>query len=178
MHALAGKGVGRYGTAGLSDVTISSNGYVAPIASRQGLLTLEYHSPKWDWYGNGGIEYDGQTEFLNSKGVPSIGYGALALNNTGCGVETLPSTSYGAGFDPGSPGQLHWRHQGHLGRHPRLLVQALQRSQGQTAIRPAVFLRDQDRVGGNRHQALPVPVNNSPTALDNMFFTSFRYYLP
>jgi hypothetical protein len=177
IHALAGKGVGRYGTAGLSDVTISSNGYVAPIASRQGLLSLEYHSPKWDWYGYGGIEYDGQTEFLNSKGVPAIGYGALASNNTGCGLETLPSTSYGAGFDPGAlanctgdtkdiwEGSLGFWYKPYNGPKGRL----------QFGLQYSYVTKTAWAGIGTK---LPVPANNSPTALDNMFFTSFRYYLP
>jgi hypothetical protein len=177
IHALAGKGVGRYGTAGLSDVTISSNGYVAPIASRQGLLTLEYHSPKWDWYGYGGIEYDGQTEFLNSKGVPAIGYGALASNNTGCGLETLPSTSYGAGYDPGAladctgdtkdiwEGTLGFWYKPYNGPKGRLQF-GLQYSYVTKTAWAGIGTKP------------PYSINNSPTALDNMFFTSFRYYLP
>jgi hypothetical protein len=177
IHAVAGKGVGRYGTAGLSDVTISSNGYVAPIASRQGLLTLEYHSPKWDWYGYGGIEYDGQTEFLNSKGVPAVGYGALASNNTGCGLETLPSTSYGAGYDPGAlanctgdtkdiwEGSLGFWYKPYNGPKGRL----------QFGLQYSYVTKTAWAGIGTK---LPVPANNSPTALDNMFFTSFRYYLP
>ena len=76
-----------------------------------------------------------------------VGYGALGFNNTGCGVETLPRSGYGAGFNPGSLGQLHWRYQGHLGRHARLLVQALQRSEGPSANWSAVLLRDQDKPG-------------------------------
>ena len=125
---------------------------MAPINNYQGLLTLEYHSPKWDWYGNGGIEYDGRTAFLNAKGAP-VGYGALLFNNTGCGIETLPGTGFTRRLQPGRPVELQRRHQGHLGRHARLLVQALQRSEGQTAVRSAVLVPDQDGMGGYRHQA-------------------------
>src|ERR1039458_4368011 len=67
LHALEGRGRGRYGTSTLSDVTIRPNGTVAPIQTAQGLLTLEFHNPKWDWYGNGGVEYAGRTAFLNAK---------------------------------------------------------------------------------------------------------------
>jgi hypothetical protein len=61
LHGVAGKGIGRYGTAGLADAAVTPSGSMAPISNYQGLLTLEYHSPKWDWYGNGGIEWDGRT---------------------------------------------------------------------------------------------------------------------
>ena len=73
--------MGRYGTAGLADVTVAPDGRLAPIRSYQGLLTLEYHSPKWDWYGNGGVEYDSRTQFQNSKGLYNVGYGAMSFNN-------------------------------------------------------------------------------------------------
>ncbi len=68
LHGLGGKGLGRYGTAGLADVTVSPNGRLVPINSYQGLLTLEYHSPKWDWYGNGGVEYAGRTRLPELQG--------------------------------------------------------------------------------------------------------------
>ena len=102
IHGLGGRGLGRYGTAGLSDVTVAPNGRLVPLRSYQGLLTLEYHSPKWDWYGNGGVEYAGRAEYPNSKGVYNIGYGAINLSNLGCNTETLPSSGLTAGFNPGS----------------------------------------------------------------------------
>jgi hypothetical protein len=177
VHALAGKGLGRYGTAGLSDTTVTANGRVAPILSYQGLLTLEYHSPHWDWYGNGGIEYADRTQFLNARGLPTIGYGALNLNNSGCYVETLPSSGLTAGFNPGglancvadtkdilegTGGFWYKFYNGPKGR----LQMGLQYSYlTKTAWAGTGGLR-------------PLPAIQNPTATENMFFTSFRYYLP
>ncbi|MGB8770470.1 MAG: hypothetical protein WCC92_12685 [Candidatus Korobacteraceae bacterium] len=178
IHALGGKGTGRYGTAGLSDATVNPYGTLAPIKNYQGLLTLEYHSPKWDWYGNGGVEYDARTQFQNSKGLYNIGYGAINLSNLGCNTETLPSSGLTAGFNPGSlanctadtkdiwEGSLGFWYKFYNGEKGRLQF-GLQYSYltktawaGEGAIRPT-----------------PAgPVN--PSAIDNMFFTSFRYYLP
>ncbi len=178
VHALGGKGLGRYGTAGLSDATITANGHVFPIKSYQALLTLEYHSPKWDWYGNGGVEYADRSQFPNSKGLYNIGYGAINLSNLGCNTETLPSSGLTAGFNPGSlanctadtkdiwEGSLGFWYKPYNGPKGRLQF-GLQYSYltktawaGEGAIRPA-----------------PAGPAN-PTAIDNMFFTSFRYYLP
>ncbi len=176
VHALGGHGTGRYGTAGLSDVTVRPNGTLAPIQNYQGLLTLEYHSPKWDWYGNGGIEYDGRTSFLTAKGAP-VGYGAEGFNNTGCGIETLPSTAFGAGFNPGSlanctsdtkgisEGTLGFWYKPYNGPKGRLQF-GLQYSYLTKTAWPGIGTK------------APYSINNSPTAIDNMFFTSFRYYLP
>jgi hypothetical protein len=176
VHAMGGNGTGRYGTAGLSDVTVRPNGTVAPISNAQGLLTLEYHSPKWDWYGNGGIEYDARTAFLNSKGAP-VGYGALGFNNTGCGIETLPSSGLTAGFNPGGlancngdtkdiwEGSLGFWYKPYNGPKGRL----------QFGLQYSYLTKTAWAGEGTK---APYPAGANPTAVDNMFFTSFRYYLP
>ncbi len=176
IHALAGRGVGRYGTAGLADATIRPNGTIAPITSYQGLLTLEYHSPKWDWYGNGGIEYDDRTAFLNAKGAP-VGYGSPLFNNTGCGIETLPSPGLTAGFDPGGlsncnadtkdilEGTLGFWYKPYNGPKGRI----------QFGLQYSYLTRVAWTGYGTK---APPPPGANPTAIDNMVFTSFRYYLP
>jgi hypothetical protein len=176
VHALGGNGTGRYGTAGLSDVTVRPNGTVAPVSNAQGLFSLEYHAPKWDWYGYGGIEYDARTAFVNAKGAP-VGYGALHFNNTGCGIETLPSSGLTAGFNPGSPancngdtkdiweGSLGFWYKPYNGPKGRLQL-GLQYS----------YLTKTAWAGEGTKK--PYPTGANPTAIDNMFFTSFRYYLP
>src|SRR5580700_12164487 len=45
FHGLAGRGVGRYGDAGLSDVTVNPYGSLVPITAYQALATVEYHNP-------------------------------------------------------------------------------------------------------------------------------------
>jgi hypothetical protein len=176
LHGLGGRGLGRYGTATLADATVRPNGTVAPLASYQGLLTLEYHSPKWDWYGNGGIEYAGRSSYFNSKGAP-VGYGALAFNNTGCGIETLPGTAFTTGFSPGSlancngdtkdivEGTLGFWYKPYNGPKGRL----------QFGLQYSYLTKTAWSGIGTK---LPVPVGANPSAIDNMFFTSFRYYLP
>jgi hypothetical protein len=176
LHGLGGKGLGRYGTAGLADATVRPNGTIAPLTTYQGLMTLEYHSAKWDWYGNGGVEYAGRNSQLNSKGVP-VGYGALTFNNTGCGIETLPGTAFTAGFSPGSlsncnadtkdiwEGTAGFWYKPYNGPKGRL----------QMGIQYSYITRAAWSGIGTK---LPVPVGANPSATDNMFLTSFRYYLP
>ena len=176
LHGLGGKGVGRYGDAGLSDITINPYGAIAPINAYQGLLTLEYHSPKWDWYGYGGTEYDGRTAFLNTNGAP-VGYGSQLFNNTGCGIEVLPSSALTAGFSPSGPascngdtkniweGTMGFWYKPYNGPKGRLQI-GLQYS----------YLTKTAWTGYGTK--LPAPPGANPTAVDNMWFTSFRYYLP
>src|SRR5581483_7558468 len=64
LHGLAGDGVGRYGTSGLSDATVRPNGTLALIRNYQALGTLEYHGKKLDIYTNVGGEYDQRTAYL------------------------------------------------------------------------------------------------------------------
>src|SRR5271165_2994226 len=56
IHYLGGNGVGRYGTSTLPDITVYANGVEHKIRSYQGLGSLEFHVPKWDWYFYGGGE--------------------------------------------------------------------------------------------------------------------------
>ena len=180
IHALAGTGLGRYGTSGLADATVRPNGSLAPILSYQGLLTLEYHSPKWDWYGNGGLEYADRTQFLypftgSNQGKPVVGYGAFDLNNLGCRTETAPGTAFNTGFSPTAcsadtknilEGTLGFWYKPYNGPKGRLQF-GLQYS----------YLTKTAWTGVGT--ARPIPAGSpTPTAIDNMFFTSFRYYLP
>ena len=176
FHGLAGRGVGRYGDAGLSDITINPYSAIVPITAYQALATLEYHNPKWDWYGYGGTEYDGRTAFLNSKGVP-VGYGSQLFNNTGCGIQVLPSSALTAGFNPGSPsncnadtkniweGSIGFWYKPYNGPKGRLQI-GLQYS----------YLTKTAWTGYGTK--LPAPPGANPTAVDNIFLTSFRYYIP
>ena len=173
---MGGRGLGRYGTAGLSDVTVTPNGHLAPINSYQGLLTLEYHSPKWDWYGNGGVEYDGRTAFLNAKGSP-VGYGSQLFNNTGCGIETLPSSGLTAGFNPGGLANCNADTKDIVEGTLGFWYKPYNGPKGRLQIGTAVFLPDQACLDGRRYKGLRRRDAN-PSAIDNMVFSSFRYYLP
>jgi outer membrane murein-binding lipoprotein Lpp len=176
FHLLAGRGLGRYGTGGLSDVTINPFGAVVPLTAYQALATIEWHSPKWDWYGYGGTEYDGRAAFLNAKGAP-VGYGSRLFNNTGCGIEVLPSPALTAGYSPGSlsncnadtkqlwEGTIGFWYKPYNGPKGRL----------QMGLQYSYLTRYAWTGYGTK---LPAPPGANPTAIDNMWFSSFRYYLP
>jgi hypothetical protein len=176
LHYLGGRGMGRYGTAGLADATVSPAGTVVPIRSNQGLVTLEYHSPKWDWYANVGAEADSRTAFLNSKGKP-VGYGSVLFNNSGCGVETLPSSGSGvvsAGFSPGGLTNCNGDARNIIEGTIGFWYKAYNGPKGRLQFGPQYSYVDKNTWNG-----IGAPLSGpSPNALDNMVFTSFRYYLP
>lgn len=103
LHVLVGNGVGRYGSAQATpDVTIQPDGTFATVRSYQGLGTLAFHYPKWDVYFHLGGEYGERTQFYSSPTatIPTVGFGAIGFDNSGCWTENPPTSS--SGYAPGS----------------------------------------------------------------------------
>jgi hypothetical protein len=91
ISTLAGRGIGRYSTAGVPDVTFRPDGRLIGVYSWQGSLGIETHpSPKWDFNVYLGDEYTQRNQYF-SAGVatPVSGYGVFNANLTGCEVELL-----------------------------------------------------------------------------------------
>ncbi len=83
LSALVGRGIGRYGSAQLADVTFDSAGNIVPLRERQLLAGLVWHADKdWDIY-----FYDGEErawQQYSSAGATAYGYGNPAVSNAGC----------------------------------------------------------------------------------------------
>ena len=184
LHGLGGKGVGRYGDSGLPDVTVNPYGQEKQLQNYQILATLEWHSPKWDWYGYGGGEYAGKTwyTYVNSKGViVPVGYGSPLFNNTGCGTETLPSSSngYGPGALSGCAGNTKSVVEGTTG----FWYKPYNGPKGrlQIGMQYSYVVRTAWVGYGTAPYTIPYPypsATTAPKAIENMWFTSLRYYLP
>lgn len=168
FHILAGDGVGRYGDATLSDVTTRLDGTLAPIRGGSALAGLELHAtPKLEVYAYYGGDYL-ERQLYNAAG--SAGYGRTSVATFGCNVATIAaagnvppvsSTTNPANCGPDtrdiSEFSTGYWFDFYRGAHGRLR-QGFQYS----------FLNKQTWRGNG----------GSPTANDNMVFTSFRYYLP
>jgi hypothetical protein len=94
FEGLAGKGVGRYGAAAQSDVTLEPNGHIVPLPSINSLAGFEFHpTSKLDVYLYGGDNYIGQERFStkNAEGkTVAAGYGSYLVNNSNCALEVIP----------------------------------------------------------------------------------------
>lgn len=80
--ALYGRGIGRYGSGGLSDATFNADGSLNPLPEVMFLTGATIHAtPQLDLYANGGAE-----KILSPQYFPGYaGYGNPAfINNTGC----------------------------------------------------------------------------------------------
>ena len=86
-----GRGIGRYGSGQLPDVTIAADGSLAPITALHALAGFVLHPTEGlDVYGYAGIER------ANAKFFDLLGYGNPGFDNAGCLVATASSFSTGA----------------------------------------------------------------------------------
>jgi len=177
-HFLTGLGVGRYGTGGLPDATVNPDGTLALIRSYQALGTLEWHTKRLDLYTNAGEEYAGRRWSYDPNNTTNpltpVGYGSPLFNVAGCYTETAPSLATGFGFGGLKScsadtqrlveGTVGFWIKVHQGPHGRL----------QFGPQYSYLVRDA-WTGTNAKVASGF---SAPHGIDNMFFTSFRYYLP
>jgi Skp family chaperone for outer membrane proteins len=177
LKGLWGKGMGRYGSSTIADITLRPDGEIDPLKAFSALSTLEVSpNPRLTIY----LNYGGDYIYRDYWG--KIGYGSPATSMSGCNVETLPGTggagAYGGGgtgFNPSTPascgnqnkdvqeftaGDWYYFYKGPKGA----LRFGLQYSR---------FERDLwSGTGGTTNPS------NEAKGIDNMFWTSFRYYLP
>jgi hypothetical protein len=84
---MTGRGIGRYGSSQLPDVTFGADGTIHPIRETMILVGATLHATKRiDLYGFAGEERD-QRESLGNVGATLYGYGNPLLNNSGCLIE-------------------------------------------------------------------------------------------
>jgi hypothetical protein len=190
LHFLGGNGIGRYGASGLTDSIARPDGVLVPLRNYQALGTLEYHASRLDIYANVGGEYESRDWFLNGAGT-AVGYGSPLFNNSGCSTETLPATTSvvvttptgtatvplpGAagtpltnGFNPGGLSKCSG--------DTRNIIE------GTTGFWYRFYSGPKGRIQWGPQYSYIVRntwrgVGSSPSGTENMFFTSFRYYLP
>jgi hypothetical protein len=196
FHVLGGNGIGRYGTAGLADVIARPDGVLTPMRNYQALTTLEWHGKKLDIYSNGGVEYEAREWY--QQGKSQIGYGAPGSSDLGCILETPPaSTSTSVATPPTSPGGSTGTGSvpvpGSVGTplsggfNPGGLKNCNGDTRGIWEGTFGFWYRFYNGPKG-RLQFGPqysfvsrttwVGKGYDPIAKENMFFTSFRYYLP
>jgi hypothetical protein len=169
IKGLWGAGVGRYGNTTIADVTVKPWGEFSPLHAFSALGTLELHAtPRLDIYANYGGDYIYKTLYTTSAGKVE-GYG-LGEAFTGCGTEPTPTATTFPAANSGCTGQTrdvqeatigYWYdfYKGPKGR----LRQSIQYSYSER------FIWDN----------LPLTTGNvSPKGIENMVWTSFRYYLP
>ncbi len=181
FKGFGGSGVGRYAPGGLSDATVNPDGSLELLKNLHGLSTLEWHGKKLDVYAYGGAEYVGRaysfdpTVLTGTTPVGYVGYGSPFFPSYGCDSETGPGSG---GFTPGSlkncTADTRVLIEGTLGFWYRFYTGPRGRFQFGTQYSYVTRNTWAGASGGST----PVPGAIDPNGIDNMIFTSFRYYLP
>jgi hypothetical protein len=207
LQGLAGDGVGRYGSAQLPDLTFRPDGTEALIRTAHGYSGLEFHSAKLDAYAYGGAEWAARTAYtgytsINVTKTPAIpatststaipattttlintsqigGYGSPFANNSGCNKENPPSNSIGlATFGTPSSG-------GSCAGDTRVIMEGTlgfwykfyQGPKG--GFRWGLQYSYFERNGWSGNNNAPgVAGYFPPKTINNMIWTSLRFYLP
>jgi hypothetical protein len=198
-----GDGIGRFGSSQLADATARPDGTLAPIRTGHGLGIIEFHpSPKLDIYAYGGAEYASRTAYAgyqtvkittttvsNPNGVAGApvlvnttvtrsasgigGYGNRAANNSGCSTENAPATQLLPSAGGTCAGDARVVIEGTLGFWHKIY----QGPKG--GFRWGMTYSYLTRSGWSGNGGLPAgSAGIAPKAVDNMVWTSFRYYLP
>ncbi len=188
VQAMAGPGVGRYGSAQLADATIKPNGTLEPIRNYHGLFSLVTHEGKnLDIYTYYGGEYAQRTIYTTSIGALAgnqIGYGVRQLNDAGC--YALPPSnaainSSGGGIASANcASPTRYIQEGMVGFTYRLVNSP---TYGRLQYQTTYSLVQRNLWSGTTTTASaaafePVPTPTSPRAQDNMIHISMRYYIP
>ncbi|HMK85100.1 MAG TPA: hypothetical protein VK437_03990 [Steroidobacteraceae bacterium] len=161
VSGLSGRGIGRYGSAQLPDVTFDAQGDLRPIKELIGLAGLTLHAaPSWDFYLMAGEEKDDSKAYnlVAGKGkkakITPYGYGNEHYSNAGCYSETSMAACIGnlRAVEQGTLGFWQSPYAGSYGT----IRWGLQYSRSEFKAFPGV--------GGG------------PLAIENMVFASIRYY--
>ena len=169
LSGLYGNGIGRYGTTTLPDVTIGPDSALKAITASQIMLSIETHPTKdFDLYSYVGAEYADRTTFIGAVGASNagkgVGYGSPLNVNTTCQVEAGPTnntTPVGGACNADT--RAYW--QANLGFWYRFYKGAA----GTVQWGAQYSYTSKNSWSG---------VGGEPQAIENMFFTSFRYVLP
>lgn len=199
LQGAAGDGIGRYGSAQLADLTIRPDGTQALIRTAHALGELEFHpTPKLDIYAYYGGEYAWRTAYKGYDSIavtktPAIpatattvaipattttafklnqigGYGSPFANNSGCSTENPPSNQLTPSGGGSCAGDTRLVMEGTIGFWHRFY----QGPKG--GLRWGLQYSYFTRSGWSGNNGTPISI--SPKAVDNMVWTSFRYYLP
>jgi len=202
FKVVAGDGIGRYGSSQLADATARPDGTLALIRTAHGLGRIEIHpTPKVDLYAYWGAEYAWRAGYSGystvtitktaaipvtptSPAIPATtttkittkgigGYGNVAANNSGCATEGVPVNDFNPSSGSNCAGDIRLIQEPTLG----FWYKFYQGPKGrfQFGVQYSYLTKSAwSGTGGVAAGGRAI----SPKGVDNMIFTSFRYYLP
>ncbi|MGA8089314.1 MAG: hypothetical protein WCA10_18725 [Terracidiphilus sp.] len=175
LKGLYGEGVGRYGSSTIADITLRPDATISPLHGFSAISTLEMNpTSRLNLYFNYGGDYIGRDYTIDPVSGKEVGYGTYTANMSGCNTENASSAANASG-NPGAPSNCGantkdvqefsagWWYNIYAGPKGRL----------RQGFQYALFERNLwSGTGG------PLNPNGGASGTDNMWWTSFRYYLP
>ncbi len=158
VSGLAGQGIGRYGAGQLPDATVNSRGGPEALPEWTALVGLVGHpEPSLDTYAYLGTEQSTRRSFNVTKAgkISSYGYGNPLYNNTGCETELASASTCVANTQALTQGTAGFWYKFVHGQF------------GTMEIGPQYSFT---------HRAIFQGEGKTPSANENTFFLSFRYY--
>jgi hypothetical protein len=177
LHGFGGSGIGRYGAAQLSDMSIHADGTPNLIKDYQGLTSLEWHGKRLDVYLYTGAEYASRTDDYNAATKAYVGYGSPFFNNSGCYTETPPSTAVTSGFNPGALSKCTADTRAVIEGTAGFWYRFYNGPRGRFQFGTQYSYVTRQTWSGVGPSGAGQP-GVTPEGLDGMVFTSLRYYLP
>jgi hypothetical protein len=197
IKAVAGDGIGRYGSAQLADITLRPDGTQALIRTVHGLGVVELHpSSKWDLYAYYGAEYAFRAGYqgydsitvtktpaipatATSPAIPATtttafklnqigGYGSPFAANSGCNTENPPSTQLTPSSGGSCAGDTRLIWEGTLGFWHKIY------NGPKGGLRWGIQYSYITRSGWSGNNNMLTVPGVAPKVVDNMIFTSFR----
>ncbi len=200
LKGVIGDGTGRFGSAQLADVTARPDGTLAPIRAYHALARFEFHpTSKLDLYAYFGDEYAARTDYVGYQSVKLTtntltgaapgdpvtttttvttsssgigGYGSPFANNSGCNTEGVPANQNTPSAGGTCAGDIRNIIEGSAGFWHK--IYSGPKGRIQWGIQYAYFTKS---AWSGNNNVLTNP-GIAPKAVNNMVWTSFRYYLP
>ncbi|MFY9909622.1 MAG: hypothetical protein WCF22_11775 [Candidatus Sulfotelmatobacter sp.] len=173
LKGFGGSGVGRYGPAGLPDLSINGNGTPHIVKNLMGLGTLEWNHKKLNVDLYAGVEYASRTYSVDPLTGKEVGYGAPTFKNYGCYTELAPAVN--TGFTPTSLSNCTADSRAVIEGTAALWYRFYSGPRGRFQFGTQYsYLTRQSWSGVGFTKGTSV----MPEGIDNMVFASFRYYLP
>ena len=173
LKGFGGSGVGRYGPAGLPDLSINGNGTPHMVKNLMGLGTLEWNHKKLNVDLYAGVEYASRTYSVDPLTGKEVGYGAPTFKNYGCYTELAPAVD--TGFTPTSLSNCTADSRAVIEGTAALWYRLYNGPRGRFQFGAQYsYLTRQTWSGVGFTKGTSV----MPEGIDNMVYTSFRYYLP
>ena len=168
LKGMYGDGTSRYATTQLPDLTVRPGGQFALLHNFSVLASAEGNVTKrLSLYSYYGTDYVYRTVF--DQGTGQVGYGSHLLATSGCGTEPAPGTTT-AGYTPSNPASC--------AVNTKDVREATAGWWYDFYKGPAGRFRQGFQYSWVERNTYTGLNNITPTAIDNVFETSMRYYLP